>query len=79
MKQFRFQTDLQCAGCVSKVEPRLNRMPGVERWEVALADPDRVLSVWGHEIDPGAIASLFEACGFEAIQKPDEVDDPFAG
>jgi len=33
---------------------------------IDLQHEQRLLSVWGHEIDPKTIETVFETCGFEA-------------
>ncbi|MFM7585770.1 MAG: heavy-metal-associated domain-containing protein [Bacteroidota bacterium] len=66
MKKLIFQTDLHCGGCVRKIETGLNQLEGIDRWAVDLQHEQRLLSVWGHEIDPKTIESVFETCGFEA-------------
>lgn len=66
MVPISFQTDLHCGGCVSKIEAGLNKLPGMDRWEVDLQHEQRLLSVWGQEIDPQAVQEVLESCGFEA-------------
>jgi copper chaperone CopZ len=43
----RFKTNLRCGGCVAAVKPHLDRAPGVARWEVDIASPDKTLTVDG--------------------------------
>jgi copper chaperone CopZ len=66
MHQLSFQTDLHCGGCVRKIETGLNQLSGIVRWEVDLQDEHRLLRVWGHEIDPQAVQTVLEYCGFVA-------------
>jgi copper chaperone len=73
MKKLIFQTDLQCGGCVRKIETGLNELPCIDHWEVDLQHDQRPLSVWGQEIDPKNIEAVFESCGFEAkLSEPTE-------
>lgn len=44
----RFKTNLRCDGCVAAVKPHLDREPGVARWEVHVASPDKTLTVYGN-------------------------------
>jgi len=55
----RFKTNLRCGGCVAAVKPHLDREPGVARWEVDVASPDKTLTVDGDapaEAVKGAVA-----------------------
>ncbi len=43
----KFKTNIKCTGCVEKVTPVLNELPGVESWNVDLTSPQRTLTVEG--------------------------------
>ena len=42
-----FKTNLRCAACVAAIKPHLDAQPGVSRWSVDLAAPDKPLTVHG--------------------------------
>ncbi|HYE18676.1 MAG TPA: heavy metal-associated domain-containing protein [Tepidisphaeraceae bacterium] len=43
----QFKTNLRCGSCVQTLKPHLDGAPGVDRWEVDLASPDKPLTVYG--------------------------------
>jgi copper chaperone CopZ len=43
----QFKTNLRCGSCVKTLKPHLDGEPGVDRWEVDLASPDKPLTVYG--------------------------------
>jgi copper chaperone len=45
MSTLKFKTNIKCAGCIAAVTPHLNAVKGIEKWEVDLANPDRILTV----------------------------------
>jgi copper chaperone len=44
-KTLKFKSDLQCGGCVSKVQPHLDAITLIESWDVQLHRPDKLLKV----------------------------------
>ena len=61
----QFKTNLRCGACVQTIEPFLDRIDGVERWNVDLQDPDRVLSVYG-TVAPELVAAALDQAGYTA-------------
>ena len=45
METLKFKTNIKCSACVAKVTPHLDKVEGVESWEVDLNDPNRILTV----------------------------------
>src|SRR4051812_21730411 len=41
------KTNLRCGSCVKTLKPHLDGEPGVDRWEVDLASPNKPLTVYG--------------------------------
>jgi len=69
-KILRFQTTLQCGGCLQKVSPHLNNIEGIYDWNVKLDHVDKLLKV---KADPekvdevvGAVQEAFEQEGYAA-------------
>lgn len=50
METLKFKTNIKCGGCIAAVTPALDKLTGVEKWEVDTANPDKVLTV---ETDSG--------------------------
>ena len=44
METLKFKTNVKCDACVAKITPHLNKLEGLESWEVDLKDPDRTLT-----------------------------------
>ncbi len=65
----QFKTNLRCGACVQTVEPFLDRIEGVERWNVDLQDVDRVLSVYG-SMAPELVQAALSQAGYTAEQLP---------
>ena len=43
--QVKFKTNIKCVGCIQTVTPFLDKVEGLEQWEVDLTSPDRVLTI----------------------------------
>lgn len=67
MNTLKFKTDIKCTGCLEKVTPHLNEATGVEKWEVDLENPDKVLTVETGGTSGDVIATVQKA-GFRAEQ-----------
>lgn len=61
--QYRFNTNINCGGCVKAVSAFINKVPGVERWEVDTQNPQKVLTVEG-SMAVSAILDAVKAAGF---------------
>jgi copper chaperone CopZ len=62
----QFKTNLRCGGCVAAVKPHLDREPGVARWEVDVASPDKTLTVDG-DAPADAIKAAVARGGFQVL------------
>lgn len=49
-KEFQFKTNLNCGGCVSKVQPDFDNADGVCHWSVDTSNADKILSVSSSDI-----------------------------
>lgn len=69
METLKFKTNIKCGGCVAGVTPYLNKLTAIEKWEVDLLTPERILTV---EVKSGlsdqTIIKAVEASGFKAEQ-----------
>lgn len=65
METLKFKTNINCAGCVSKVTPKLNETKGVENWNVDLESADRILTVEAENISSNEVISAVNKAGFK--------------
>ncbi|WP_347158888.1 heavy-metal-associated domain-containing protein [Pontibacter chitinilyticus] len=66
MKTYKFKTTINCGGCVKAVTPHLNKLEGVENWQVDTNNPDKVLEVTTDSLDANTIKNTVEKAGFKA-------------
>jgi copper chaperone len=55
----KFKTNIKCGGCIATVTPVLNNLEGINKWEVDVNNPDKVLTVEAQ--DAGAETKLVNA------------------
>lgn len=68
MEELKFKTNINCTGCLSKVSPQLDNKKGIEKWEVNLEDPKKILTVKSNSVSQEMIIDVVEKVGFK-IQK----------
>ena len=68
MTTIQFKTSMKCSGCVEKIAPALNEMPGRDHWTVDLQHPDKLLTIEGNGITENAIKLILEKAGFAALK-----------
>lgn len=61
-----FKTTINCGSCLAKVTPALNRLEGVNKWEVNLQDSRRVLTVEAEGANEEDVVDAVESVGFDA-------------
>lgn len=66
MKTLKFETNINCGGCKSKVAPFLDGAEGVCHWDVDLTDSKKILSVQSEGITEEEVAELVAKVGFKA-------------
>lgn len=64
MKTLQFKTSINCAGCVAKVAPLLDKLEAVAAWSVDTAVADKILTV-ETSLSQDAICSLIDDLGFD--------------
>jgi len=64
-KAYKFKTNINCGGCVSKVKPVLDAADGIVCWEVDTDNPDKILTVESNGISVEEIEGLIKAKGFK--------------
>ena len=65
MTQFKYKTSIKCNGCIEKVGPELNATHGIEKWEVDLTHPYRILTVEFQSDSDEAILNSVRKAGFQ--------------
>ena len=73
----RFKTNLRCGGCVAAVRPHLDREPGVGRWAVDIASPDKTLTVEG-EAPAEAVRAAVARAGYRVLGEVGNAPRPAA-
>ncbi|MDF2449750.1 MAG: hypothetical protein K0R26_2254 [Bacteroidota bacterium] len=70
MKTLKFKTTIKCSGCLAKVAPLLNNESSIQKWDVDIYTPDKILTVESHTGDSESIIKSVEKAGFqiESIQ-----------
>lgn len=64
-KQFQFKTNLNCGGCVSKVQNELDNAPNIQEWSVDTDNPDKILTVTADENAQETIETIVKSKGFK--------------
>jgi copper chaperone len=65
MENLKFKTNINCAGCLSKVSPLLNQEKGIKEWDVDLNNSQKILTVKSNSIKEIDIVSTVKKVGFE--------------
>lgn len=65
-KEFRFRTNLNCNGCISKVKADLDNAEGVDKWNVDINTSDKILTVKSKGITTDEVAAIVKSKGFKA-------------
>ena len=63
MKTLKFKTNVKCAACVATITPAMNQL-NLEKWEVDLEDPDRILSAEG-EVNEERVKEALKKSGYQ--------------
>ncbi len=45
MRILKFKTNINCSGCVAAITPALQGLRGIEKWDVDIDNPDKVLTI----------------------------------
>ncbi|MBS1738746.1 MAG: cation transporter [Bacteroidetes bacterium] len=65
-KTLEFKTNLNCGGCVSKVQSDLDKATGIAEWNVDIATNNKVLTVKSKGITQEEIVAIIKSKGFQA-------------
>jgi copper chaperone len=65
-KTLQFKTNLNCGGCVSKVQADLDQAAGAANWKVDTENADKILTVNGDGITEEEVVNIVKSKGFKA-------------
>jgi copper chaperone len=66
MKTLQFKTTLKCGGCVATLKPILDAETSIEKWEVDITSPEKILKVETASLSSEDVKVLVEKAGFKA-------------
>lgn len=66
MDKLTFKSTIKCGGCIATVTPELDKLDAIQRWEVDLQSPDRILTVEGDQLDAASIIQTLAGVGYKA-------------
>ena len=69
MKEFIFNTSINCGKCVKTVSVFLDDIPDIKNWKVDTDNPDKVLTVFADFEEPKAIIEAVKEAGFDISPK----------
>lgn len=64
MNAFKFKTNINCNGCVEKVTPSLNGAEGIEKWEVDINNPQKILTIQTSSLNEREIIAIVKNAGY---------------
>ncbi len=64
MEKMQFKTNINCNNCVRSVTGFINEVEGLQKWEVDIENPDKILTVEG-DFDEAAVVEAVEDAGFD--------------
>lgn len=65
MKTMKFKTNLKCGGCIAAITPVMNETNGIEKWNVDLSTPDRVLTVESDSVSESDVVAKIQTAGYK--------------
>lgn len=65
METYKFKTNIHCNGCKATITPFLDKETTIQKWEVDIDNPDKILTIQGEKIEPRAIINLITKAGYK--------------
>lgn len=65
MQVFKFKTNINCGNCIKRVTPFIEKINGVDKWEVDIDNPDKVLTVETGSATKQDVIDAIRKIGFE--------------
>lgn len=64
--KLQFNTNINCGGCIAKVQPFLEEENRIQHWEVDTQHGDKILTVETEELKADEMIALIQNAGFKA-------------
>ncbi len=64
MEKLKFKTNINCGGCVAKVTPFLNAETSIDKWEIDVVSPEKILTIEMETIHPDIVLNVIKKAGF---------------
>lgn len=64
--ELKFKTNLNCGGCVSKIQAELDNAEGICHWNVDTDNADKLLTVKSEGITEDEVLNIIKSKGFKA-------------
>ena len=65
MESLKFKNNIKCSGCVAAVMPFLNKEKTIEKWQVDIANPDKILTVEGDTVKKKEVMEAVKKAGYQ--------------
>ncbi|MCZ2458430.1 MAG: heavy-metal-associated domain-containing protein [Chitinophagales bacterium] len=62
---FQFKTNINCSGCVATVKPYLDKVQGIDEWNVDTSNKDKILTVKSDGISEKQIMDTVQKAGYK--------------
>ena len=66
METLKFKTNINCGGCIATVTPFLDKAEGIEKWEVDIANPQKILTVETSKLNSEEVIKIVNEAGYKA-------------
>jgi copper chaperone len=64
-QHLKFKTNINCGGCVAAVKPQLDKVVGVDQWEVDTDNKEKILTVKSVGISAQEVIDAVQKAGFK--------------
>lgn len=68
MSTLKFKTNINCSNCLAKVTPFLNAKQGIQKWEVDIDNPAKILTVETASLTAEEVIKEVKKTGFTIEQ-----------
>ena len=73
MTTLKFKSNIKCSGCIATVTPLLDAETSIDKWEVDIFTPAKILTITTEETDVDKITKLVEDTVGKAGFKIEEI------
>jgi copper chaperone len=68
METLKFKTNIKCGGCIATITPIINAAKGINKWDVDIANPSKILTVETNSLSAEDIMKEVKKGGFKIEQ-----------